>query len=61
MRPLVAVALLASLAVPGSVSLTAGGSPTRLLRTPSISATHVAFVYANNIWVVERKVATPDG
>ena len=27
----------------------------RLLRTPSISATHVAFAYANNIWIVERK------
>ena len=27
---------------------------TRLLRTPTVSATHVAFTYANNIWVVER-------
>ncbi|HYE87512.1 MAG TPA: PDZ domain-containing protein, partial [Vicinamibacterales bacterium] len=31
------------------------GEPTRLLRTPSISATHVAFAYANNVWVVDRK------
>ena len=54
MRPLIALALLTSLAVPGSVSLTAAGTPTRMLRTPSISATHVAFAYANNIWVVER-------
>jgi tricorn protease len=27
---------------------------TRMLRTPTVSATHVAFAYANNIWVVER-------
>ncbi len=28
--------------------------PTRLLRTPSVSAQHVAFAYANNIWVADR-------
>ena len=27
---------------------------TRLLRTPTVSATQIAFAYANNIWVVER-------
>lgn len=27
---------------------------TRLLRSPTVSATHIAFAYANNIWVVER-------
>jgi tricorn protease len=27
---------------------------TRLLRSPSVSATHIAFAYANNIWSVER-------
>ena len=27
---------------------------TRLLRTPTVSATHIAFAYANNLWVVER-------
>lgn len=26
-----------------------GDEPTRMLRTPSVSATHVAFAYANNI------------
>ncbi len=31
-----------------------GDSPTRLLRTPTVSATHIAFAYAHNIWVVER-------
>ena len=29
-------------------------SATRLLRTPTVSATHIAFGYANNLWVVER-------
>src|SRR5262245_65422051 len=33
---------------------TANGGPTRLLRSPTISATQIAFAYANNIWVVER-------
>ncbi len=27
---------------------------TRLLRTPSVSASHIAFAYANNIWVADR-------
>ena len=30
------------------------GEPTLLLRSPTVSATHIAFAYANNIWVVER-------
>jgi len=34
------------------------GSSTRLLRTPTVSATHIAFAYANNIWVVERAGGT---
>jgi len=32
----------------------AQGGQTRLLRTPSVSATHIAFAYANNIWTVPR-------
>jgi hypothetical protein len=38
------------------VSLTAApnGEPTRLLRSPTVSATQIAFAYANNLWVVER-------
>jgi tricorn protease len=36
----------------------AGGPGTRLLRTPTVSATHIAFAYANNIWVVERAGGT---
>src|SRR4051794_23991574 len=30
------------------------GPATRMLRMPTVSATHIAFAYANNIWVVER-------
>ena len=32
----------------------ADGEPTRLLRAPTISATEIAFAYANNIWIVDR-------
>ena len=32
----------------------AQGGQTRLLRTPAVSATHIAFAYANNIWTVPR-------
>ena len=55
MKRLFAVTLLTAGIVTGSVGLGASGTPTRLLRTPSISATHVAFAYGNNIWIVERK------
>ena len=34
------------------------GGPTKLLRMPTVSATHIAFSYANNIWVVERSGGT---
>lgn len=50
MHKLTIVLLLAA-----SLVTQAAGAPTRLLRQPSISATHVAFTYANNIWIVERK------
>lgn len=33
----------------------AAQAQTRLLRQPTVSATHVAFAYANNIWVVARE------
>src|SRR3984957_12026106 len=32
----------------------APGPATRLLRTPTVSATQIAFAYANNLWIVER-------
>jgi tricorn protease len=32
--------------------------PTRLLRTPSVNSTQIAFAYANNIWTVQRAGGT---
>src|SRR5258706_14034515 len=32
----------------------AGVPGTRMLRTPTVSASQIAFAYANNIWIVER-------
>jgi tricorn protease len=55
MKRLFVITLMTLGIVAGSVGLRANGTPTRLLRTPSISATHVAFAYGNNIWIVERK------
>ena len=37
-----------------STALANGENETRLLRQPTVSATHIAFAYANNIWSVER-------
>src|SRR5512136_2649648 len=47
--PLLAITVLTALAATPPAA-----GPTRLLRTPTVSATHIAFAYANNIWVVER-------
>jgi len=33
----------------------ANGGPTRLLRMPTVSATQIAFAYANNLWIVDRR------
>ncbi|MBP9945813.1 MAG: PD40 domain-containing protein [Vicinamibacteria bacterium] len=44
-------ALLSALAL--STTADAADS-TRLLRQPAVSATHIAFTYANNLWTVER-------
>jgi tricorn protease len=55
-RPRSLAALLAIL-LPlsfGVTPLTANGDATRMLRSPTVSATHLAFAYANNIWVTER-------
>ena len=54
----VCAAIVASVLVTAVVSPLAADAQsatgTRLLRSPSVSAQHVAFAYANNIWVVER-------
>ncbi|HVL70041.1 MAG TPA: PDZ domain-containing protein [Vicinamibacterales bacterium] len=41
-----------------ALSARMNGEPTRLLRSPAISSTHIAFAYANNIWIVERAGGT---
>ena len=51
------LALLSLSSLPTAVSPANGGA-TRLLRTPTVSATQIAFAYANNIWVVERAGGT---
>src|SRR5438045_9393672 len=38
----------------GFALVRANGEQTRLLRSPTVSATQIAFAYANNIWVVDR-------
>jgi tricorn protease len=54
------ILILAGLILAGLATLittkvaTANGGVTRLLRSPTVSATHIAFAYANNIWIVER-------
>src|ERR1019366_6728739 len=55
-RSLLTGVFLFLLAVPFAAppSLTANGESTRLLRSPTVSATQIAFAYANNIWIVER-------
>ncbi len=52
----------APLMLVGLVCLTAAASyaadspagPTKMLRSPTVSASHIAFAHANNIWIVER-------
>ena len=45
---------VAFIAADVAVRAQAPSGPTRLLRTPTVSATQIAFAYANNIWVVPR-------
>ncbi|HET9371629.1 MAG TPA: PDZ domain-containing protein, partial [Vicinamibacterales bacterium] len=77
MKPAVVVtlALVAALAVPLAANLSAGASTqanvnvrdTRFLHQPATSGTHVAFVYADDLWVARldgtdvRRLTTDDG
>ena len=49
------VALLAATAIDAAAQ---NPESTRLLRQPTVSASHIAFAYANNIWTVERAGGT---
>lgn len=42
------------LAAVAALASTPNGGATRLLRSPTVSSTQIAFAYANNIWIVER-------
>jgi tricorn protease len=58
-RPALALALLSPAWVSAQRQVAQQGDPgnargTRLLRTPAVSATQIAFAYANNIWVADR-------
>src|SRR5438874_13569910 len=52
--------VFAALVISGLLCAELSGRPsaengqTRLLRAPTVSATQIAFAYANNIWVVPR-------
>ena len=48
----VLMALMAIVLVTGAHAQNSNG--TRLLRTPTVSATQIAFAYAQNIWVTPR-------
>jgi len=48
------LALLAFAVEPVTTTPAQAPAPTRLLRTPAVSASHIAFAYANNIWMVDR-------
>jgi tricorn protease len=53
-RTVRALLALPLLAVMLSAAPDPASGPTKLLRSPTVSATQIAFAYANNIWVVER-------
>ena len=54
MRTIRPLAVLSLLATAATTVLAQAPSDTRLLRTPTVSSTHIAFAYANNIWVTDR-------
>jgi tricorn protease len=58
MRILPAVLALGAIAVAPAFASVPSDSGTRMLRTPTVSRTQIAFAYANNIWVVDRKGGT---
>ena len=51
LRALAALACLVPFAAPARA---ADAVPTKLLRSPTVSATQIAFAYGQNIWVVDR-------
>ncbi len=54
MRTTRLLSLLSLLATAATTVFAQTPTDTRLLRTPTVSAAHIAFAYANNIWVADR-------
>src|SRR2546422_9649641 len=48
------VTLLFALAIGCSAGVSADSSPALLLQKPTLSPTHIAFVYAGDLWIVPR-------
>ncbi len=55
MRMSFAAFVLATVFLASGATSSVPDSGTRMLRTPTVSATQIAFAYANNIWIVDRK------
>ncbi|MEM1424133.1 MAG: hypothetical protein AAGH64_09035, partial [Planctomycetota bacterium] len=57
----------ASIAPPAALAQEGFNPDATMLRTPDISDSHIAFVYANDLWIVDidggvaQKIASPDG
>src|SRR5262245_42565211 len=54
LRSVYGALLCACLAVTGAFASEWDASPSKMLRSPAVSATQIAFAYAQNIWVVDR-------
>jgi tricorn protease len=52
---LLALACAAAIALPAAAQPSDNGGPARLLRQPTISASQIAFMYGNDIWIVGRE------
>ena len=48
-------ALLLAASMTPAASAAQGGPGTRFLRQPDVSAEHIAFVHANDVWIVPRQ------
>ena len=53
--------LLAALCATPLAASTPLAAQTRMLRSPTVSEKHIAFAYANNIWIVDRAGAAASG
>lgn len=54
LRSLVLALAVLALVTPTARAASPEAGPTKMLRSPSVSAKQIAFAYANNIWVVDR-------